>query len=101
MVKLAKWAFWNLYYLTQKQPDDLGEYVTRVMRTTWPWRKFIANAWHNDTGKMWQVHLTEESYCVKRMTIEVEAYIGQETGEIVGFNLWDENTRLSPEARAA
>jgi len=63
--------------------------MQRSIRTWPPWRKFRPGVWHNDEGKEWHIFLSGEQAYTERRTIEVDAHICEETGRIVGFDVWD------------
>ena len=63
------------------------------MRTQWPWRNFRPSVWHNDDGGMWHIYLTGERSFTEPRTINVDCHIGMESGNIIGFNVWDETLR--------
>jgi len=97
--KFLRWLFWNAVYCCRRRPTELESYLTRTMRCWWPWKKFQPSAWHNDDGNLWHIHLTDEqSYTVSRRTLQVELHIGFESGEITGFNVWDENLKVDEPA---
>ena len=71
----------------------LEGYLIRATRTRWPLRKFKPSVWHNDDGNMWHVYLTGEQHFVSRRTLNLDVYVGEESGDVVGFDVWDENLR--------
>lgn len=91
--RYARWILWSLYYLPQPRPRDLVRGITRIERLRKPWWKWRPNAWHNDDGKEWHITLSDESFYVRRMKLEVDAYITHDGERIVGFDVWDETLR--------
>jgi len=93
-MKYMRWAFWRVVYLFLRKPRDLTDWLTKSERIRPPWWQFRPNVWHNDDGRMWHVWLDNESaYTKSEQDLRVELHVGQETGRIVGFNVWDENLR--------
>ncbi len=90
MWKFAIWLFWTLYYACRPSPRSFDDKMSRMLRTWWPWRKFRPSVWHNDDGAMWHIYLTDERTFSRLQTIKVDCQIGMESGNIVGFNVWDE-----------
>ena len=88
--KFTVWLFWWLYYACRPAPRDLFPRLDRAMRTRPPWWKFRPCVWHNDDGDHWHVMLTDERAYTKSRTIKLDCHIGMESGNIVGFNVWDE-----------
>lgn len=98
MGKFIRWLFWNVVYVGRHQPGELGAYLDRRMRCRWPWKKFNPSVYHNDDGNEWHVYLSgERSYTRARQALKVDLHIGMETGQIVGFDVWDENLRIETE----
>jgi len=89
-----KWIFWRLAYLF-RSPVSLADYLLKVDRCWNPWRKFRPCVRHNDDGDEWTVYFTDERSYVERMQFNVECHIGCETGDIVGFNVWDKTLKKS------
>ncbi len=91
---LVKWAFWNAVYLFRPSSKDLAAYLTRGGRTRWPWRKFKPAVLRNDDGKQWEIYLSDDmSYTDSQVMLKVLAHISMETGNIVGFTVWDETLK--------
>ncbi len=91
MNKFTYWLFWRVVYCFRRTPRTFDGYLTRAIRCWWPWKKFQPSAFHNDDGNQWHIYLVDEqSYTVSRQSLQVELHIGMETGEITGFNVWDE-----------
>lgn len=93
MKKFVTWVFWTVCYVCRSVPRSLEGYLLRGTRTRWPWRKFRPSVWHNDDGSMWHVYLTDEEHFVQRRTLNLDVYVGQESGDVVGFDVWDENLK--------
>ena len=94
-MKLFRWVFWSFIYGFRREPHDLKSWLTRSTRTWPPWWKFKPIAYRNDDGKMWQIWLKDEvAFTRSRQMLNVELQIGQESGEIVGLNIWDENLKV-------
>lgn len=101
MMKLLAWLLWRTYYIFRPAPRSLEDYLTRSMRTRWPWWTFQSSVWHNDDGGMWEVCFTDERSFSTRRTMKVDCHIGFESGDIVGFNVWDETLRATKESEEA
>ena len=91
-VKYIKWAFWNCYY-TIMRPRTVLAMIPMMERCRAPWWKWKPSVWHNEHGRMWHVTLSDESYYVESRQISADVYISQETGNIIGMNLFDEQLR--------
>lgn len=81
------WLFWTVFYSVRPRERDFDKYMKRTIRTSWPWWKFKPNVSYNEDGRMWHVHLANESSYTAVRTIKVPVYISEETGKIVGLNL--------------
>lgn len=91
MLKFARWLFWVVVYAFRPTSTQSPEgYLTRCLRTIWPWAKFRPGAWHNDDGNQWHVTLTDEREFTQPRTITLDCHIGFESGDIVGFTIYDE-----------
>ena len=88
--KFATWLFWRVYYTFRFRPSSLEAFLRRGMRTRWPWKKFRPSVWHNDDGDEWHVYLTDEQSYTEPRTISLDCHVGMESGNIVGFDVWDE-----------
>jgi len=65
----------------------------------WILWKLQPSVWHNLDSNMWHVYFeNERSYTVSRRTLSVELHIGQESGKIVGLNIFDETLIAAAEA---
>ncbi len=95
MLKFTVWVFWKMYYLFRFRPSHLEAYLQRGLRTRWPWKKFRPAVWHNDEGKEWHVYFTDEVSYIKTRDIRVDCQIGMVSGNIVGFDVWDETLRAA------
>lgn len=93
LLKFVTWLFWRVCYAFRPTPRSFEGYLLRGMRTWWPWKKFRPSVWHNDDGKEWEIYLTDERSHTVRRTIAVDCHIGMESGDIVGFDVWDETLR--------
>lgn len=97
----AKWAFWRTWYFVL--PARTGSsrqfvaFLVRLDRTSWPWRVFKPYVYRNAIGTMWQVYLSDESTYTERRTLELDVHIIEDTGDIVGMNLWDETLKGTKE----
>ena len=96
MKKFVTWLFWSVYYFFHFAPNSLDKYLTYGMRTRWPWRTFRPSVWHNDDGNMWHVYFTDERHFVERRTLSLDCYVN-ESGDIVGFDVWDEALKAKGE----
>ena len=97
MAATIRWAFWNVAYLFRWRwrRESLGQFFKRYGRTRNPWRKFKPVTHHNDAMKEWTIYLTNEaSYTRTRYMLPVDIHISDKTGEIVGFDVWDENLKI-------
>lgn len=91
-MKTMRWLFWRVVYLFRPQPKELLPYLLRGERLRPPWWKFEPYVWHNPDGMMWHVYLADErSYTRPDQTLRVELHIGEESGRVVGFNVFDES----------
>jgi len=98
-MKILQWIFWYLVYAVRPQPKELETYITKGIRLSPPWWKFRPSVWHNPDGKMWHVYFeNESSYTISRRTLSIELHIGQESGKVVGLNIWDETLIAAAEA---
>ncbi len=93
IVQFATWLFWNVTYWFRPRPNELSEVLLKGRRTWWPWKKFRPSAWHNDAGQQWEVYFTDERACTELRTIELEVHVGNESGDIVGFDVYDQTLR--------
>jgi hypothetical protein len=64
----------------------------------WPWKKFRPSVWHNDDGDQWEIYLADERSFTRPQTIQVDCQIGMESGNIVGFVVYDETLRAGEDA---
>ena len=99
MRKLLTYLFWKVHYACRPAPTSLESHVQRGIRTRLPWWKFRPVVFRNNEGSMWHIYLTEERSYTKRGMIEVDIHIGQDSGDIVGFNVWDETLRVGDAAK--
>ena len=83
------WAFWSVVYLPVPWSTDLGKSLIRISRTVPP-RRWKPHVFRNDDGHMWQVLLKNQATYTTQKTMKLDVHVSQETGEIVGLNLWDE-----------
>lgn len=81
--------WWRMFYWFRK-PRTLDEFIRMVRRTRAPWKRFKPSAWHCRHGKQWHIYLANEQYFVEWRTIQVEVHVSMKTGDIVGFDIWDE-----------
>lgn len=88
--KYVRWLFWNAVALVWR-PKEFGPYLRLRAECMWPWRKFVPNVWHNDDCREWQIYLADEPTYTRRQAMELEVHVSQETGRIVGFDIWDEH----------
>lgn len=93
MRKFVTWLWWRAHYICRPTPKSLEGYLLRGMRTRWPWRKFRPSVWRNDDGRQWHVYLADEQSFTERRHIVLECAIGMESGDIVGFIVWDSTLR--------
>lgn len=97
----ARWAFWRTWYLFHRERDggveELVRWMQRSNRKRWPWWTFKPHLYRNDDGNMWQVYLSDESTYTERRTLKLDVHISQDTGDIVGMNLWDETLKGTKE----
>lgn len=100
MGKFMTWLFWTVCYACRPVPQSLDKIVLRTIRTQWPWRKFRPSIWHNDDGKQWHICFTDEQDFTERRSLTVDCHIGMESGDIVGFVVWDEVLRATKAAKA-
>lgn len=92
MRALVKWMFWRTVYLFRRCPKALRSYIVRGQRCRSPWWKFRPSVFHNHDGKMWHIYLTdEESYTRSPDHLLVKLHIGGTSGNIVGFDVFDES----------
>lgn len=89
IIRFATWLFWTVTYWFRRRPNELSEVLLKGRRTWWPWKKFRPNAWHNDVGEQWEVYFTDERAYTERRTIDLDVHIGNESGDIVGFDVYD------------
>ena len=59
-----------------------------MLRQTWPW--FKSYLWRNDDGRSWVVTFKSDTDYSTSLLLPVEACISRDTGEIVGFTVYDE-----------
>lgn len=98
---LFRWAFWNTWYLPRvlswkfggRQKLDLADVLITLHRTRRPWIRFKPYVYRNEAGKLWEIGIANESDYAELMMIPVDAMRSQETGEIVGFHVYDEVLR--------
>lgn len=90
MTRYVKWLFWTVVYFFTPHSKDFDKAMTRLLRTRNPWWKFKPFIYHSDDGNMWQIYLEDEAHYVERRTLTLECHVGQESGRIVGFDIWDE-----------
>ena len=56
---------------------------------------FKPSVYYNEHGRMWSVCLANEPFYVRpHQTLTVETWVSDETGEIIGFDVWDKNLRV-------
>ena len=96
-----RWLGWMLYYLPRRRPKELGPWLIRAERTRPPWWKFKPNVWHNDHGRQWEVYFKDDMDFCRIQTMQVDAHISQETGEIVGLTIYDETLRPQAEEKCS
>lgn len=91
-MKYMRWLAWSAYYLFIPESKDFGWYMQKIIRTRKPWKKFRPNLFHSDAGRQWQIWFSDEmSYTVSGLTLKVDAMISEETGQVVGLDIWDES----------
>lgn len=95
MKRFLAWLFWRTFYLgrVQSRRKPLEVWFRRLDRTRWPWQKFKPHVWYNDDGNQWHVYFTDERCYVESRELRVKAYIGDDTGDIVGLTIYDETLR--------
>jgi hypothetical protein len=89
-MKYIKWFFWKIWYLFIPESRDLLTYLIKLDRIRSPWWKFKPSMYHNDDGKEWEIWFEHEQGYTEKRTIQVEAVIGMDTGNIVGITIFDE-----------
>ena len=94
MTSYIRWAFWSVVYLFRIKPKDLDDWMLRTERTWKPWFKFKPHVWHNDNGKLWEIHLDNERNYSKTVNITLDVEVGLETGKIVGFRIYDSQLQV-------
>lgn len=88
---IVQWMFWKTVYFMRRRPTTIEAVCVRAFRCRSPWWKFRPVVYHNDDGRMWHVYFTDErSYTDTRRRLSVQCHIGEESGDIVGFNVFDE-----------
>ena len=92
-MRYLTWLMWTFAYLFRPKPTELVAYLTRSERTRPPWWKFKPSLYHNDAGKQWEIWFDNESCYSQTSVISVTAHVGMESGEIVGFTIWDETLK--------
>ena len=87
--------FWCLCYIGFYRPTSLEACLLAKERTRPPWWRFKPFLYRNEEGGMWEIYLSESESYVKSGMLEVELMCSQETGEVVGLNIWDERLRAA------
>lgn len=91
IAKICSWAWWNIYYTFDRDESTLEKYIKRNSRCWWPWKTFIANAYHCDSMQDWQITLEDvSSYTSTDSTIRVTLSYAQDDGRVVGITIHDE-----------
>lgn len=99
--KYARWAFWSAWYLFHRTPNELGAWLVRSERTRPPWWTFKPTVWHNDHGRQWEVYFKDDPDYCRIQTMQVDAHISRDTGEIVGLTIYDETLRPQAEEKCS
>ena len=90
MIRFIVWMFWCFYYVCLPPSRDFKKYLLLCERTHPPWRKFQPNVYRNDDGNRWQIYLSDEPWYSEKRSIEVYCFIGIDSGDIIGFDIYDE-----------
>lgn len=90
MVKLIRYLFWNVVYCLQPRSTEFIAFLARHDRCRWPWKQFRPSVWHNDNGNLWHVYLADKWSYTEPRTLKLDCHVDMESGDIVGFNVWDE-----------
>ena len=100
-MKVIKWLFWNIAYIGRR-PKDLGAFLVKMERTSWPWRRFKPNVFHNDDGHQWEIYLTDQgSYTVSGVPLRADVMFDHDTNAVVGMTIYDETLRMISERQQA
>ena len=91
-MKTICWIFWTIIYWCSPEAKDFHAYWLKDCRTRNPWWKFRPYIYRSKHGKMWQIYFKDEQCYSKtvNITIRCDLTISQETGEVIGIDLWDE-----------
>lgn len=90
MKRLLRYLFWRLVYVFRRRPRTFDAFLLWGTRCRPPWWKFKPSLFRNDAGNQWEVYLANERCHMKRGILAVELHIGCDTGQIVGFTVFDE-----------
>ena len=98
-MKMLCWIFWHVVYAVRPRPKEPAAYLVRADRLRSPWWKFKPTVYYNPDGRMWHVYLdNESSHTRPSRGLFIELHIGQESGKVVGLNIWDESLRAVADA---
>ena len=90
MIRFIKWLWWNMHYVCRGSPSTFEGYIIYLTRRRWPWKKFKPLASHCDVAERWHVYLKDEpSVTVGRHMLVVYLRVGEDSGEVVGFDVYD------------
>lgn len=93
MRKFLKWIFWHIVYFCGPAVN-FADHLKQVKRLRFdsPFYKFKSAIYHNDGMNEWTAYLKDErSFTSQGHTINnVHLMFSIETGEIVGFDIHDE-----------
>lgn len=88
---VLSWLFWRTAYSVRRRPTTIKAMCVRAFRCRSPWWRFRPMVLRNNGGRMWQVYFTDEpSYTDTQRKLSVVCHIGQESGDIIGFSVFDE-----------
>lgn len=95
--RVAKYFWWLLYYLPKGKEKTLAGLFAKLDRTRPPWWKFHPSVIRNGDGNNWDVILSDEPYFVRRQSLDLDVFVSEESGHIIGLHLYD--YQLRPEGR--